>query len=138
MRCNDHRSPPRARACTFLRPRGASMATHVKPSLIEPFPEIGSPGRRGNHIVQFYEDAGFLAKTVADFVGAGFAADQPAIIIATPEHREAIVDRLSRHGVDVLASRQSGILTLLDAAETLDQFLVNGMPDRDRFRKTIG
>jgi hypothetical protein len=109
-----------------------------KAALVEPFSEIEEPGRRGNHIVQFYEDDGFLAKTVAEFVGAGFAADQPALIIATPEHRDLITDRLSDHGLDISQIRNAGNLTMLDARETLDLFMVNGTPHRDRFRHTIG
>ena len=107
-------------------------------ALLEPFPEIQDPGQHGNHIVQFYEDDGFLAKTVADFVGAGFAIDQPAIIIATPEHRDLITDHLGDHGLDISRIRNAGNLTMLDARETLDLVLINGMPNRERFRHTIG
>ena len=104
----------------------------------EPFPEIEQPGNHGNHIVQFYDDDAFLAKTVAKFVGAGFAADQPAIIIATPEHRDLITDRLGDHGIDISRSRRAGNLTMLDARDTLDQFMINGSPDRERFRHAMG
>jgi signal transduction histidine kinase len=110
----------------------------LKTAPLEPFPEIQDPGQHGNHIVQFYEDEGFLAKTVADFVGAGFAVDQPALIIATPEHRDLITDRLSDHGLDIARIRNAGNLTMLDARETLDLFMINGAPNRERFRHTIG
>jgi signal transduction histidine kinase len=105
---------------------------------MEPFPEIERPGHQGNHIVQFYDDDAFLAKTVASFVGAGFVVDQPAIIIATPEHRDLITDRLGDRGMDISRIRKAGNLTMLDARDTLDQFMVNGTPDRERFRHALG
>jgi signal transduction histidine kinase len=105
---------------------------------LEPFPELRNAGANGNHIVQFYEDEAFLARTVADFVGAGFKDHQPAIIIATPEHREAIADSLNTRGIDINQARNSGSLTMLDARQTLAQFMVGGSPDRDSFQRVIG
>src|SRR5947209_689296 len=102
----------------------------VRPDTVEPFPEIPAAGSHGNHIVQFYEDDAYLAKTVASFVGAGFVADQPAVVITTPQHRDLITDRLSESGLDIARIRTAGTLTMLDARETLDQFMVNGAPDR--------
>jgi signal transduction histidine kinase len=103
----------------------------------EPFPEILSPGNHGNHIVQFYEDDAYLAKTVADFVVAGLAVGQPAIVVAIPQHRDLITDRLSGLGVDIGRTRGDGSLTMLDAREMLDQLMVDGTPDRERFHQTM-
>ena len=46
------------------------------------------------HAVQLYESDDFLSDAVADFVCAGLAAAEPALIIATPEHREGFLRRL--------------------------------------------
>jgi len=44
------------------------------------------------HAVRFYEDAQSLARMVATFVAEGFIGGFPAIVIATPEHRDAIIE----------------------------------------------
>jgi PAS domain S-box-containing protein len=91
-----------------------------------------------SHAVQFYEDDAFLAATVGDFVAEGLAVGQPAIVIATKRHREAFAAHLSRSGVDIDAARKSGLLTELDARETLATFMNGAMPDERRFQTVIG
>jgi hypothetical protein len=52
------------------------------------------------HAVYFYPDARSLAGVVARFIGEGLAADQPALVIARPLHRAAILDHLADVGID--------------------------------------
>jgi PAS domain S-box-containing protein len=91
-----------------------------------------------NHIVQFYENDDFLCDTVAHFLGAGLTADEPLIVIATSEHREQFCRRLVSRGFDVDRARQNGQLTLLDARETLASFMVDGLPDWQKFKAIVG
>ena len=73
---------------------------------------------------------------------APIAALQPmtdgALPIATEEHRGAFSLRLSARGIDVERARRGGQLTLMDAGETLRQFMVGAMPDRRRFMEIMG
>src|SRR6185436_7606127 len=85
-----------------------------------------------HHVVQFYEAEDALTDNVARFLAAGLRAGEPVIAIATPEHRAAFRERLERDGVDT--SR----LVLLDARETLARFMIDEMPDWERFRGVIG
>ena len=93
--------------------------------------------RRG-HAVQFYEGDEFLFGVVGEFLAAGLARRQPAIVIATEPHRAGFVAQLRSRGMDVEALRRGGRLTLLDARETLDAFMVGGTPDPARFRREVG
>ncbi len=100
--------------------------------------EFLSQPAQSNHIVQFYEDEGFLYDNVAQFVGAGLSAGEPTIIMATDAHRRAFSQRLKLNGFDVERLVGSGSLILLDARETLARFMVNGMPDWYRFLAVVG
>src|SRR4051812_33847200 len=79
-----------------------------------------------SHIVQFYENVGFLADVVAQFLVAGVAAGEPAVVVARPEHRAAFVERLRALGCDVDERVRSGGLLLLDADEMLARIVVDG------------
>ena len=69
------------------------------------------------HAVRFYENRESLARIVGKFLGEGFLAGLPAIVIATPEHRGAI-----KH---------------CRRPETLSRFMVDGMPDAVRFKDAM-
>jgi signal transduction histidine kinase len=96
-----------------------------------------APERRG-HAVQFYEGEDFLYDVVADFLAAGLARGQSAIVIATRRHRTGFLAQLERRGTDVAGLRRGGRLVLLDARATLDSFMVDGAPDEARMRAQLG
>jgi hypothetical protein len=85
------------------------------------------------HAVRFYRDAESLARLVGDFLGEGFRQDQPAIVIATPAHRDGIVQHLTAQMFEIRRLERRGDLILLDAEETLSKFMVDGMPNGYRF-----
>lgn len=91
-----------------------------------------------HHRVHFYDLDDELVGAVADHVTAGMSVDEPAIVIATKAHISAIDATLSDRGVDVALARAAGRYLPLDAAETLDSFMVDGSPDADRFATVIG
>ena len=95
------------------------------------------PGNPGHHAVQFYSDDDRLCVSVADFLGDGLAAGQPLIIIATPSHRDRIIAELRTRHFDVDSLVASGKIQVLDAAETLTHFMVNGRPDHLLFRRVV-
>jgi hypothetical protein len=85
------------------------------------------------HAVRFYDSPVSLCRIVADFLSEGFRAGQPALVIATPEHRAGIEAALRAQNVEVGARQACGELVLLDAEQTLAAFMVDGMPDPARF-----
>ena len=89
------------------------------------------------HAVRFYDSVDSLCRIVAGFLTDGLRTGQPALVIATPYHRMGIVEALREQHFDVEALEAAGDLLLLDAEETLATFMVEGMPDPERF-KVVG
>jgi hypothetical protein len=90
------------------------------------------------HAVQFYSNDAELLTTVGVFLSEGLRAGQPAIVIATPEHRAATELTLESHLIDVAAAKRLGDLVMLDAEETLGGFMVDQAPVGSLFRRSIG
>ncbi|WP_141620330.1 ATP-binding protein [Myxococcus sp. AB036A] len=91
-----------------------------------------------NHVVQFYEDSAFLSDVVVQFLDGGFQVGEPAVVIATEAHRASFAQRLKARGTDVARACAKGRLVLLDARQTLNRFMVEGLPDWHRFKSVIG
>ncbi len=91
-----------------------------------------------SHIVQFWEDEGFVIDTVTQFLADGLAADEPLVVIAIESRRHAFVRRLEQMGVDVAGARARGQLVMLDAHDCLAVFMEGGLPDWDRCYQLIG
>src|SRR6476660_9348088 len=72
----------------------------------------------GGHSVQLYDDDGLLLDGLTRFAGAALGAGDPVVIIATGEHRNGLVERLTRNGLDVATAVTSGRYVALDAGET--------------------
>jgi hypothetical protein len=89
------------------------------------------------HGVQFYDDDPQLCASVSDYLAAGFAAGEAAMVVSTPEHWSAVSDQLRANGYDVDGARAEGQLITLDARETLSRFMCDSMPDENLFRATI-
>lgn len=90
------------------------------------------------HSVHLYDRPSSLIDRVCEYVRDGFRAGDAAIIICTPEHLQSIDACLGARGFDVAALKKSGEYVALDAAQTLEQFMVNGHPDRQRFSDVVG
>jgi signal transduction histidine kinase len=90
------------------------------------------------HFAQFYETDHFLLHALGDFIGTGLRAGEAAIVVATPEHRASLAEQLQVAGLDVRTAQESGQYFVLDAAELLTRFMVDGMPEPDRFAKLFG
>jgi hypothetical protein len=85
------------------------------------------------HAVRFYESRESLARIVGKFLGEGFIAGLPAVVIATPHHREAITTVLAGHYFDLSRLEAANDLIMVDAVEMLSRFMHHGMPDATRF-----
>ncbi len=89
------------------------------------------------HFVHLYEDDRELVDGVCGHIGSGLLAGAKAVIIATPAHLAMIESCLAHWGVDLDAARSWKQYDTLDAAETLDRFMVGEKPDEARFRAVI-
>ena len=92
---------------------------------------------RNSHAVRFYEDAASLCRTVANFLSEGLALGHPALVIATPQHRDALLAEFRSREVDVGAAQTTGDLELLDARHVLASVMIDGMPDAPLFNEQL-
>jgi hypothetical protein len=92
-----------------------------------------------SHVVQFYEaDEQLLSRNVSRFLREGLQKGEGVLVIASAERRDAFCLALRYLAVDFEAAVTSGRLTLLDAQEALNSFMVDRRLDRAKFLTTIG
>jgi hypothetical protein len=87
-----------------------------------------------DHTVQLYQHDAEIVMSIADFYEPGLAAGDPIVLVATADHRLAVEATLASRGHDLSTSRY----VALDAAATLDRFLLDGSVDSDLFDRTVG
>ena len=90
------------------------------------------------HAVHVYDDVSELARSVAAFLAAGFRDGDPAIMIATADHRERFARELAQRGWDSRRLELKGMLACADADELLDRFMDGDAPSEDRFERVVG
>lgn len=107
------------------RPRGFGGETEMVDS------------KRHQHVVQFYENDAYLIAKLAEYLVAGFERGETGLVIATPEHRQALTRTLNEQGHKPESLELKGKLILLDARETLDRLMRDDFPDEDLFLDVI-
>jgi DNA-binding NarL/FixJ family response regulator len=90
------------------------------------------------HEVLFYSDDASFLDSCTRFITAALRAGDVAAVVATESHRESIFQRLQAESLDVDAEIKLGRYISLDVAKTLSTFMVNDMPDRERFFEVVG
>jgi PAS domain S-box-containing protein len=90
------------------------------------------------HVVQLYTEDIFLVEVLSRFIGGAIAMGDAAVVVATKAHHEGLARRLSNQGLDTAKAIRQGRYLVLDAAETLPKFMVNGSVDEARFIEVIG
>lgn len=113
-------------------PGGLSAPAHVPG-----FPDSASSGQ--GHAVRFYGNETSLASAVADFIAPALASGQAALVFASPQLRQALLEMLPQRGIEAEPAMRDGRLHLHDACEVLDRILSPaGLPDEDKFMRVIG
>jgi signal transduction histidine kinase len=92
--------------------------------------------RASRHVAQFYDSEDFLFDAVDRFVRGGLDAGDGIVLVATRPHLDVLTSRLEA-AVGMREAVASGRALLFDADKTLEQLLVNGVPDADRFDRLI-
>lgn len=106
------------------------------------FAEIGDDVRTDavpsyRHELQFYSDDSDFLNGFTAFIAAGLAAGNAVIVVATESHCEDLIQRLQSRRFDIDGAAKEGSYIPLDVTETLSAFMINDLPDPDRFRKTV-
>jgi hypothetical protein len=91
-----------------------------------------------DHAVQIYDDVTELCASVGSFVAAGVAVGEPALVIATAGHRDALAAHFEARGLRIDGLQAAGLLTFLDADSTLATFMDGDLPSSDRFEEAVG
>jgi hypothetical protein len=76
--------------------------------------------------VHFYDRDDVLAATLEAFLIPGLARGEAAMVVATRPHRRAFDALLARHGFDRQTLERRGLLTVVDAHETLASLQAGG------------
>lgn len=88
------------------------------------------------HGVQFYDSESVLSEALSAHIGLALRQGNSAIVVATESHRKALQQLL--RGIDISGAVKEGRYAELDAAEALAEFMVAGVPDKEKFQSTIG
>ncbi len=92
----------------------------------------------GDHLVQFYHSDQFLADTVTNFIAPALMSGEGAILVASESHLYQFEKSLQDLQINTSLMRLSGQLLLLDAELTLKSFMVNDLPDSQKFHSLMG
>jgi hypothetical protein len=90
------------------------------------------------HNLQLFDSSKSMAESVASFLIAGFRRGEPLLVVATPEHRELITHKLEEAGINSHQALMASRLLMLDAAQTLDKFIRQDLPNRVAFDEIVG
>src|ERR671912_2497840 len=90
------------------------------------------------HVVQLFDMIESMATGVTSFLEQGLAQHATLLVVARPQHSHAILQSLQSAGHDTPALIANGTLTVLDAKNTMRQFMRAGVPDGALFDATVG
>jgi DNA-binding NarL/FixJ family response regulator len=118
-----------------VAPSGSQVAKGLSGSETLPPLLPGESNRTRRHQVEFYPDDAAFVAGFAHFIEAALKAGSSVIVVATPSHRESVIQRLQGRGVDIVAAIERGCCVSLDVEEILSTFMKNDLPDPIRFFK---
>lgn len=92
---------------------------------------VAPPARHG---VYFYDSDDEIVSAMADAFAPAMEAGGLILLVATPDHVEAVETELRRRGL----SPDPRSYLAFDASDTLRSVMVRGLPDRARFETVVG
>ena len=98
----------------------------------------GRPTRSSEHHLQLFDSSRSLAETVCGFLMAGFERGEAILVVATPQHRELLTQRLEAAGLNIREATRANRLVMLDASQTLDKFMRQDVPNPIAFDEVVG
>lgn len=90
------------------------------------------------HSVHFYESSPALIQRLCGISASALRSGNSVLIVATAEHRMQLVKELKDSGVNVRSVARDGRFVMFDAEDTLATFMVDQMPDAERFQRSVG
>lgn len=114
------------------------MSTNKALAFPARFPAFPPPVDYPSHVVHFYDQDHSLVEELTRLINDSLKNGDSAIVVATKAHHDAIARQFRMKGVDMGPTLAEGRYVSLDAAETLSQILIDGMPDLQRFTHMLG
>ena len=90
------------------------------------------------HSVHFYQEDTSLIERLCGVVTSGLQLGDSILVVATAEHRQQLVAQLDKLEIDLRCAAREQRFTMTDAQETLDAFMIDGAPDREKFIHSVG
>lgn len=90
------------------------------------------------HSVHFYDQDEVLIARLSNIITSAVETGNSVLIVATQEHRSRLVKALEQRLSSLRGLETEGRLILVDAEETLSLFMVDGSPDPELFRTSMG
>lgn len=90
------------------------------------------------HSVQLFDSQVSRAGRIAGYVRDGLERSGNVLVIATPTNWRSTSAILEHDGVSIDALVAAGRLTVLDAAQTLAQFMSGNTPDASKLESVVG
>jgi len=90
------------------------------------------------HGVQFYSQDKFLLEELSRYLGQALMAGNSAVVVATDQHRNGLLQWLTALGLDIPDLLEKGRFVELDARQVLSEFMVEGWPNEERFEEIVG
>ena len=87
------------------------------------------------HYMMLHDSDVEWADTIDRFLEAPLRAGHGILIVATAHHLRLVRQRVG--SLDIASAEERQQLVMLDAQRVLDLFMVNGMPDRDKFSTIV-
>jgi hypothetical protein len=89
-----------------------------------------------DHVIQIYESDQKFIQMLSQFVCGGLAAGDGVIVIATPQHLDALKAKVAQSGINTDDYLNSQYFPLV-AQETLAKFMIGDQPDEKLFNEII-
>ncbi|HXM38379.1 MAG TPA: MEDS domain-containing protein [Gemmatimonadales bacterium] len=90
------------------------------------------------HFAQLHRDPQSLTDAVSLFLETGLRRGNSIVVIASAVHTDLFLTRMRDNDLDPTGYLKGGQLELLDAEQTLSEFMRRDTPDWDAFRRTMG
>jgi MEDS: MEthanogen/methylotroph, DcmR Sensory domain len=92
----------------------------------------------GTHSLQLFDSQVSRATRIAGYVREGLELGGNVLVVATPTNWRSTAAILEHNGVSIDALVAAGRLTVLDAAQTLAQFMSGNTPDAEKLESVVG
>jgi signal transduction histidine kinase len=97
-----------------------------------------SQRRDHQHGVQFYSQDKFLLEELSEYIGTALRDGDAAVVVATEQHRNGLLQWLTAQGLDIAQLIQQGRFVALNAEQVLATFMCDAWPSQEGFNEVIG